>query len=338
MSLILLSAITFFPGYLVLSIFFKNQLSRIPFFVALPLFFGMGLCIQILISVLAGAYIIGLYVPLGITIASVFGMGIYLVYKSRMDKKRGLFHLKMGYADRVLVRKNVFALVLILFTFTYLANLAIDKGWPPVGDAIMHSTITSKILNDGTSVHRQPFAPFPAVYPTGFHSFAANFSLFANIFPGESIYLIATFTLIIFSMLLFTLSYVLTNSFWLSLPSTFSALVIHSSGQLERWIGGFLWNGPYPSLFAFTAVICALIFLELNYRRSKSFFTVLPVLTLIVVSLVVAYPNFVPHVLIFLLAYLIFRNTVTIKNYLLKFTKAVLFPLLNIRTDQGEVR
>jgi hypothetical protein len=189
--------------------------------------------------------------------------------------------------------RNIFSVVFLFILFGYFARIPTDTLWPPVGDAIWHSLLTSLTIHTGhIPTDLMPLDSFRFFYPSGYHVFSADLSLLLSVNAAEAVFLLATYLTTVISGLLFTITYVLTKSLWMSLPIPFSILIFHSSNRLETWISGYLFNGPYPNLFGFMAVITAIVLLQMAYNNRQSVSKIMPPLIIILLALFITYPNF----------------------------------------------
>ena len=161
-----------------------------------------------------------------------------------------------------------------------------------------------------------------------------------NFNSAESIYIIATYLTILISASLFVLTYLLTRSYWISLPIPFAIIVSHNTGSLEMWLAGFLVNGPYPGLFAIMTVITTVIVLQISYgnrawKREQlqdqqkeaasssgtmqrvSFANLTTILVIISLALFITYPQFLFHIFVVIMAYWISELIPRIKKVII---------------------
>ena len=301
-SLAVLVAISLPPGYLTVNTFQNRRISGLPFFSLLPLYLAVGITVQIMFSFLIGTIIISAFVPLSISVGSLAILLFLNVYKKNGNHYHLLSIHDLFSKDQRF--GNVFSLIVIVVLFVSFARIPIATQWPPVGDAIFHSMLTSlAIYNGHVPTDLRPIESFPFPYPSGYHVFSADLSYIFNFNSGEAIFILATYLTALISALLFTLTYVLTKSYWMSLPIPFSILVVHSTEHLDRWIAGYLGNGPYPNLFAFMAVISVIILAQISYNRREAISKIATILLIVSIALFVTYPQFVFHILVFIAVY-----------------------------------
>ncbi len=143
-------------------------------------------------------------------------------------------------------------------TLTYMAIILGYWGWANPGDVMLHSNFVSLlILNGKFGLSLTPIAPeFPFNFPPGFHILAANYALLTGALPAETVFLLGGAITILIQVLFFMVAYVATKSISLSALGYFSTFAIHPSLNLERWVLGYFYNGPYPFLFAISGIVC----------------------------------------------------------------------------------
>ena len=84
-----------------------------------------------------------------------------------------------------------------IFSIWYFINVVLIFQWPPAGDVFNHGLFTSVLINNGQytldlGLYYSETPTYPLV--TGFHTLAAYFALTTGLLPGESVFLIGTFT------------------------------------------------------------------------------------------------------------------------------------------------
>ena len=301
-SLAVLVAISLPPGYLTVNTFQNRRISGLPFFSLLPLYLAVGITVQIMFSFLIGTIIISAFVPLSISVGSLAILLFLNVYKKNGNHYHLLSIHDLFSKDQRF--GNVFSLIVLVVLFAAFATVPIATQWPPFGDAIFHSMLTSlAIYNGHVPTDLRPIDSFPYPYPSGYHVFSADLSYLFNFNSGEAIFILATYLTALISALLFTLTYVLTKSYWMSLPIPFSILVAHNTGYMDRWISAYLIDGPYPNLFAFMAVISVIILAQIAYSNRESIFKLTTIMSIILIALFVTYPQFLFHAIVFIGSY-----------------------------------
>lgn len=302
-SLITLVILCFPPGYLAVSLLLNRKTIRIPFPVLIPLYLSAGLAIIMAVTYFVGTVFISPLVIIIPTVIAIIGIG---VWKRKLNENISL--LKTVIEDKA---GTVFAAAVLVTIFAYFAAIPATTLWPPNGDAITHSTMTSLTLYQGhLPKDLNPIISLPVTYPVGFHVLSADFSLLADIYPSESIFIVATFFIIVVSSLLFTLSYSLTKSYWLSISIPFIIVIAHSTGNLESYVAGYLVNGPFPNIFGFGALLTVITLCQIAYQNGNTPFRVLPLILVLFISLFIVYPVFLTHAVLFFGTYVIVHHLV----------------------------
>lgn len=303
LSVLQLVFLTLPVGYLAVG-FFQDRLRSITI-AHVPLYMGTGLCIQILISFLIGITQLLPSMLYAISLSSL--IILFFRYISAKKSRGSIFKLVAS------KRVEILSLILIVVVSGYFIRIPIETQWPPIGDAILHSTLTSLILEKGKmATEMMPLLDLNSSmllpYPQGFHLFSANLSLMLDIGPAEAVFVLATFLIILVALLLYSFTYTITKSVLLSLPVPFFILIAHSTGDLEMWLGGYIWNGPYVQLFAFVAVLLVITLCQIMYELKRSILLMSTIFVIIFICLIVTYPQFVFHSIICVLVYLLIQR------------------------------
>ena len=244
-------------GYLVLSVSFGPRLSQLSPAFILIFSIPIGMITMTLILSIIGVLIINGLAMLAVSITSLAMIGVRRSYK--------FFPKKVGIQDVAML--GVFAL-----TLTYMALILGYWGWPNQGDVALHSGFVSLLISNGKfQLYLNPIAPqFPFNFPPGFHMLAADYSLLVRALPAESVFLLGGAITILIQVLVFLAAYIATKSFGLSILAYSSTFAIHPSPNLERWLLGYFYNGPYPFLFAVCGISCFFILLILRKTEHGS--------------------------------------------------------------------
>ena len=282
-------------GYLIVSQFI-GRATRVPFMVLVPIFLAVGLTTQILFSFFAGLVAVSPIVPVVPVVTAVLVADLLILKFWRKDRE----DIKIPFRKLV----NFGALSMIIIVFAFLAYFPAVLEWPPAGDAVIHSTYTSlAIYQNHIPTNLLPFREQTLAYPLGYHMFSANISLLLNINPGEAVFLLASYIVALIGLLLFSLTYILTRSFWLSAPIAFAIFIAHSSGLLVRWVLALLINGPYPNLYGFMALLSVVVTLQLAYSNKLPLYKMSSIMVVLVATLFITYPVFLPHALLIIVVY-----------------------------------
>lgn len=302
-SLLSLAILSLPSGYLLVSFFQNRHQAKLPLLVLLPLYTAIGLAIQVSFSFIIGAFVISAFVPIAIFVSSVIALVIWKIkLRENVSLRRALYGDKLG---------AIACGILFLTIFIYFSLVPITTKWPPVGDGITHSMLTSVTIYQGhVPTDLNPINPVLLTYPTGYHVFSANFSLLTGFNSSESVFIIATFIIILIASLLFTLSYALTRSYWISLPIAFTVVIAPSTGNLESFVAGYLVNGPFPNLYGFMALLSIICTCQTSFNMKQSITAITGILTMLVISIFVVYPIFLLHAAIFVGSYFIVQKLV----------------------------
>jgi hypothetical protein len=245
--------LAFWPGYLVLGKAFPQE--GYPFFTLLPIYIVFGTAILTVVSVVSGVLFLGTLPILGISLASL----AHIVSNKRkialrVDKRRAI--------------ESFFCLFLYSITFVHFNLAASVMKWPPPGDLIAHGYLVSLILSKGyTPTNLYPIVDYPLYYPSGFHTFVASTAALTGLLPGEALVLAGAVLIWLIPIMLFSMSYVLTRSYLLSLIPFLASFYIHPSGHLGTWVMGFFYNGPYPNMMGYLFSILT-FYVSTSYETS----------------------------------------------------------------------
>ncbi|MEM1725322.1 MAG: hypothetical protein QXW71_06110 [Thermoplasmata archaeon] len=182
-------------------------------------------------------------------------------------------------------------ILLNIIPFVYFAVAVDVMKWPPPGDIIAHGLQVSLLRYNGkTLLTFEPLSLDINYYPRGFHVFVANLAELTKLYSGEAILIVGAFLSALLPSLLFSLTYVLTNSFILSLIPYVASFHVHSTRHLERWVFGYFFNGPY-ACFSAMIIYILLISLLVIFQKTKSKIILYSVI-LVLAQLFFTYPNF----------------------------------------------
>ncbi|MGH9987495.1 MAG: hypothetical protein ACRD8W_26420, partial [Nitrososphaeraceae archaeon] len=152
---------------------------------------------------------------------------------------------------------SIISLLVFSFAIGIFVYISGYLKWPLPGDAFVHGFLTTLLVNNqALQTTLDPIAPSLLwSSPFGFHVIAANLSLVFDIFPGASIFVTATTIMTLILMLIYSLTYVLTRSVIFSLLALMSGLYVSSIPNMEYWLIGYYYNGIYPCLFGYLALL-----------------------------------------------------------------------------------
>lgn len=299
---VLLYALVFPIGYLLLHLMKLEKFLALPFFVRLPIYLAIGLISSISMYFMIGLVTINAYVAPAICLLTL----LLLIWR----KRRGSWP-SMSVPHNVL--ENIFPFLLFLVSLVYITSIVGTMIWPNPGDTISHGFYTSLILYQRKMPFTfEPISPLRVLYPLGFHVLAACLASSINIYPAEAVFLIAAAIVIIFPSILYSLTYIYTKSKTFSLFSYLSAYIWTSYSWAS--IMHCFHNGTYPRLYGYliASIFCVLIAITNplnrdgnNEKNDLKHFAILSILVLFTMTIV--YPSFSPYIFIFLIV-CIFMN------------------------------
>ena len=156
---------------------------------------------------------------------------------------------------------NFWSLLCFIFIIGHFSLVAAYMGWPPGVDAINSGLLTSLLVNNQKlQTDLSPVAPSqPWFEPIGIPVMAANLAFLFNLFPGEALLLLASTIISLILMLIYSIVYAMTGSIAFSSLALFAGFYIYPATSdirfLEKWLIGFYYNTPYPTLFGYLALL-----------------------------------------------------------------------------------
>jgi len=291
--------ISFPIGFLILS----DKIKAVPFVIKLPIYISLGLIIITILLFAIGTVIVSHYILVAIGILSYF-----LLFYKFLKKKDGFsvnFTKKWFLQNYVSIISIVF-FILVFFHFAFVTGY---MGWPPAGDITNHGLVTSLIQhNEKLGSTLSPLWPEASIKtPMGLHLLAANYSSLFGIFPGESFFVMGTSIIILIVCTVFSTVYILTRSLAFSSIAIAATFYIHPSLNLERWIVGYFYNGPYPNMYGYLILIIFILFwfiLSNNERKGKKFYAMI---FSTILGFLIVYPPFVILPALFIIIELIIK-------------------------------
>ncbi|MGC1134904.1 MAG: hypothetical protein WA941_18895 [Nitrososphaeraceae archaeon] len=296
-----IAALSFPYGYLAVSMFRKSINIIVPFFILFPLYLAVGISIMVLICITIPSLLVSPYV---LVIGTIPGYVFTILTNKNIltSIKEGRHNLNIGDLKQFTIKfigkcpknsANIFSLCVIIFVFAFLGKVTADYSWPPVGDAILDSSLTALIVDREYIINEIPFSALPLAHPIGYHSVSANLSVLFTTYPAEAVFIFASFLLSLIACLLFSLTYILTRSSWISLPALSTIFIMPGSLEPSNWIGGYFFGGPYPIILGFMVIISLILQLQISvsHRYTKMSRT-FPLTAIMLLSLLVIYPNF----------------------------------------------
>lgn len=306
----LLQFLIYFPsGFLLLN----GKIKSVPSMVRIPIYLSLGLIVTTVLLSIIGIFYIGSSVLIILTII-LYGLTFLRMVKSKTKlnfeyiKKTVLLNL-----TRKLEYESYFA-VMFIFVIIHFSLVAAYMGWPPPGDvALAHGFLTSLLVhNQKLQYTLAPIAPsefWPE--PFGLHVIAANLSILLGIFPGQAVFVLATAIIILLVSLTYSLVYIFSRSIAFSIVALFAAFYVHPSLDLEYWIVGYYYNGPYANLFGYLAL---LVFVGYNFSVAsnkdhlKKDIRFALGMIVVLAGIVIVYTPFIIIPGIYLVIYYLFRH------------------------------
>lgn len=289
--------ISFPIGFLLLN----NKIKNVPFIIKLPIHISLGMVVITILLFGIGIVLVHHYILI------IIGIIAYSILLIKLLKKQPSLRPQL---TKKLFKQNYDSIIFLVFfilVFFHFSSVAGYMGWPPAGDIEDHGLITSLIQHNGKfQTSMSPLWPSQTIQsPAGLHIVAADYSSLFEIFPGESFFVIGTAIVILIIVSVFSTVYILTRSLTFSTLAMVTTFYIHPSGNLERWLVGYYYNGPYPNLFSYLILFLFIIFwLYLPKDERKDYkFKILILAT--VLGFLVAYPPFVILPAIFIIIELI---------------------------------
>lgn len=191
------------------------------------------------------------------------------------------------------VRANLLGLSLVIASFVGFGALLVYMRWPPAGDIMtLHGPVVAFLVEGGYASVAEHLRFF---YPIGFHAFPASFVELLGVYPGEAIFLYGGFIGALILLVMYVLARRLGSTPALSLLAFSAPLLVHPSQNLEKWLLGYFFNGPYPNLLGYL-IILLVVLLQVNYLdkslSSADFKSYLPLALLLASVLLFIYPSF----------------------------------------------
>jgi len=280
--------LSFWLGYILLGR--RSEWGDLPFPTLLPLYLSLGLVMLTLCAVVLGMVTVLPSVVVSISLIAMAGV-VYRWLRPRSEPT-AKNHSRILASQHLL---PVFvALAILVVMYLYFNIVAGIMLWPPPGDLIGHGYLTSLFIYRGlATTNFLPIVNYPEYYPSGAHILVANLAELLGFNPGEAWLGFGAIIMVLIATLVFSLTYSHTCSVVLSIIPSLAVFYVNQSGDLTSYVLGYLYNGPYPNLFAYLIAI-VLIYLATYYRREEfHWFMALAVTEGVLLSV---YPNFLPSV------------------------------------------
>ena len=304
MCQLILCAVTVPVGYVILHMILKLKLRECPVFVKLILY-GVSGCIFSM-SLLSVVGFLSMTVAV-IILFSVLSVCSILIWK----RHRADFNLTKLYSSTT---KDIFTLCIIIFSFIVIGTVGVSWKWVPAGDSFGHEFLTGLILyHDRITPNFMPFNNNPLIYGPGLHSLSAFLSKIIGLYPGESVLLTGSFLTAFLPLLVYSFVYYRTSSLPLSLLAYCSTFLLHPTGDLQRWVFGYFFNGAYPPLGGMLFGLLLFLFLSIQNEKEPRFKKWIAIMYSFLGVAIVHY-GFVPPLLSSVVILYIFQNRAKILN------------------------
>ena len=286
-----------------------------------------GFSFLLLILFILGIFFINEWILIGV-ILEIHLVFIVLLYRRVISVKLNFKFFKNPLA----LGSAVFISVVVLLFFAHLTYVVDFYGFPTVGDGINHGIVTSLLVyNEKITFSWEPLDPNIFMdQPLGFHSIAAYFTTLLGNYPADSIFILAAFLTALIFLAIFSLTYQVTKSFPLSVLGSLFTLWINITGNMETWVMGYFYNGPYPNIAGFVLVITSIILYMISRESEICYHKKMMILQgVIIITLMVTYPPFA----LIPISFLVLFNLIAKKNTILSIFKIIRHKNYNLISD-----
>jgi hypothetical protein len=293
LGLTVIYGIELIEGMFIIHCFFGSNISSLPFFIKFPLYIASGITVLIPTYFIAAIFKVHPLIPIIVS----FGTILAAIHKTSI-----LISIKVTCKYPFMRNKNralldeFLSLLLFIVTSCYFIWIVNYMMWPPAGDII---TATAPLVSLIQFAGKLPLEPSPILilYPPGFHILTAMVNELLRLYPAEAVFLMGASIIIQLPILIYSLTYIITRSKIFSIIAFLSTFLIHPSGNLEKWLVGYFFNGVYPALCGFYIVLSYISMLSLfiidDKRNSWIVLKRKLMLSFIyIISLVLSYPPF----------------------------------------------
>lgn len=285
-SLAIVYGVSLPVGYLIANRL-SHRFNHNPFFIKFPIYIALGIISLVPLYLLTALASVTFWTPLLISVVPF----IYILAEHKVSRERIKKSITVTSFD------NMLPLALFLATTSFFVLTVSYMGWPPPGDVSnAHGPFVSLIEYYGR-LNLRPVLINVVYYPQGLHVTAATFNTLTNLYPAQVVFILGASFIILIPPLIYSLTYSATNSKLLSLLAFSSVFIPHPSLNLEKWIVGYFYNGPYACLMGYLIVFTfagALVNLNQNIQETNwlPIRKLLLLVVLVFISLLITYPNF----------------------------------------------
>lgn len=303
LDVLVLFAMAFPVGHLLLSLIESKDFSSLNFFVKMPVYIAVGLGGSVVVLSLAGYLLINLYVI--VVVAGFFWLLFILKRETRI--KARLMNYKITW-------KFLVPLLLFLLSLVHFIYIAYGMGgWAPPGDPVWHGLRVSIVKYYQNLSPRNIVSPWDvalsAYYPSGFNVLSVAVSFLTGIFPGEAILIAATGIAALIPSLLYSAVYTRTRSLLSSLIASLMAYIAPGLDPMSMrsfsLFASYL-QGVYTSFFGvlltltlFCIILCFDDFPRNTMITSRKYLAIILILGL---AIFLTYYPFLQFLIIYLLA------------------------------------
>lgn len=249
-----------------------------------------------------------LILPAGLLLVALLALLVFMVvFVQFMRFRRGwvpgaTFRGGLGGTMRSW-RKHPVSIALAVASFAYFVWVGSVMQWPPVGDVtFLHGPLTTYLVYGG---YGGAVAHMGYYYPMGFHVIPAAIVGPLGLYPAEAVFVYGAFIAALIPPMMYTLSRQLGASSLTAVIAFFAAFVVHPSDNLEQWILGPFFNGPYSNLLGLLLMIVVMSVLVgrvTNDISLRSLRVYGESVLLLAVVLFLVYPTFAALVVVHFLA------------------------------------
>jgi len=285
-------------GYAILRYF---AIKRKDFYM-IPIFSGVGFAFLVILLTIFGIVIINgiiLLIEFFILLTAI------LSYHIRFRREK---HNKLK-TSKLEIVKQLFLFIIYIYPVLYFAKILENTLWANPGDLVAHGAVISALM-----YHKRISIPLKLfllssenyLYHLGFHVISAYIADLFNLYSIESALVVGAYICSLAPSILFSITFSLTSSLQLSLIPYLSVFYIDPY-NLERWLFGYFYNGPYPCLTGIVSFLVTFAMLILLTKFNAELSVKILLLSLCLSQILITYPTFLfPFIVYFI--YLLLRR------------------------------
>jgi len=301
LSILLIYLLTLPIGYIFIKPLIDRNLNFYQPIIVFILSTSLGLTVVVPIY-----YLISLVKLSIITPTAFFAIPLILVFWKRNRNFKFAVWLKHCVSFH-----NVVPLLLLILIFLCFMNAVNYMFWPPKGDIMaIHGPLVSLIeYNSKLPTTYTPIAPEALIaYPQGMHVVIATLNTILNEYPGRAVFLFGAAIMILIPFLVYSLTYISTQSELFGIVSLSSIFYIHYRWHLESWVIGYFYNGPYACLFGLLILLVYVNIVAILIKKSFDLKKLIFGGILSSLALLLVYPSFTILVLAHLFFLLVYHR------------------------------